>query len=223
MATMNSFPPDVPKNMDEARDDIEGAVGTISAKASNLAEKATETVRDGYYRAKDAISETDPVELAREGGEAVRDAVTRHPLAAFGLGALSVGLIAWASLRGSSSSSRLERYEPDYGRWGRLLQSYGGEAADASEGALKTGEKWLRSNSSVARDQARDLASHARDYAGQARDYADYGSRVIAKRAEREPVAALIGVGIAVYFIGSLIASATASDPAPARRRTAKR
>lgn len=226
MATMNSFPPDVPKDLpkdlDEARDDIEGAVGTVRAKASNLAEKATETVRDGYYRAKDAITETDPVELAREGGEAVRDAVARHPLAAFGLGALSVGLIAWASLRGSSSS-RFERYEPDYGRWSRLLQGYGSDATDAGESALKSGEKWLRSNSGVARDQARDLAAHARDYAGQARDYADYGGRMIAKRAEREPVAALIGVGIAVYFIGSLLASASASEPAPASRRTAKR
>jgi ElaB/YqjD/DUF883 family membrane-anchored ribosome-binding protein len=215
MATMNSFPPDVPKDRDDVRDDIEGAVGAVRAKASNLAEKATETVRDGYYRAKDAITETDPAELAREGGEVVRSAVERHPLAAFGLGALSVGLIAWASLRGSSSS-RFERYEPDYGRWSRLLQSYGSDAAETGESALKSGEKWLRSNSSAARD-------HARDYASQARDYADYGGRMIARRAEREPVAALLGAGIAVYFIGSLIASATASEPAPARRRAAKR
>ena len=215
MATMNTFPPDVPKNLDEAGDEVEGAVGTVRAKASNLAEKATETVRDGYYRAKDALTETDPVELAREGGEAVRDAVERHPLAAFGLGALSVGLIAWATLRGSSTS-RYERYEPDYGRLRGLFDSYRHEAADTGESALKSGEKWLRSHSSAARD-------HARDYASQARDYADYGGRMIAKRAEREPVAALLGIGIAVYFIGSMIASATASDPAPTRRRTTKR
>ena len=211
MATMNTFPPDVPKDLDEAGDEIESAVGTVRAKASNLAEKATETVRDGYYRAKDAITETDPVELAREGGEAVRDAVERHPLAAFGLGALSVGLIAWATLRGSSTS-RFERYEPDYGRLRGLFDSYRHEAADTGESALKSGEKWLRSH-----------GSSARDYASQARDYADYGGRMLAKRAEREPVAALLGVGIAVYFIGSMIASATASDAAPARRRTTKR
>jgi ElaB/YqjD/DUF883 family membrane-anchored ribosome-binding protein len=216
MATMNSFPPDVPKDLDEAQDDIEGAVGTVRAKASNLADKATETVRDGYYRAKDALTEADPAEMVREGGEAVRDAVERHPLAAFGLGALSVGLIAWATLRGSSSASRFERYEPDYGRLRSLFDSYRHEAADTGESALKSSEKWLRSHGSSARD-------HARDYASQARDYADYGGRMIAKRAEREPVAALLGVGIAVYFIGSLIASATASDSPPARRRTTKR
>lgn len=215
MATMNSFPPDVPKDHDEAHDEIESAVGTVRAKASDLAEKASETVRDGYHRARDAIAETDPVELAREGGEAVRSAVSRHPLTAFGLGALSVGLIAWASLRGASSS-RLERYEPDYGRWSRLLQGYGSDAAETGESALRGGEKWLRSHGSVARD-------HARDYASQARDYADHGGRMIAKRAEREPVAALLGLGIAVYFIGSLLASATAREPAPARRRAAKR
>ncbi|MDP3318446.1 MAG: hypothetical protein Q8S58_04900, partial [Bosea sp. (in: a-proteobacteria)] len=100
MATMNSFPPDVPKDIDEAREDIEGVAGTVRAKASDLAEKATESVRDGYYRAKDALTDADPMELAREGGEAVKSAVERHPLAAFGLGALSVGLIAWATMRG---------------------------------------------------------------------------------------------------------------------------
>lgn len=214
MATMNSFPPDVPKSIDEARDEAEDLAGTVRAKASNLAEKATETVRDGYYRAKDALTETDPVEMAREGGEAVRDAVERHPLAAFGLGALSVGLIAWAALR--PSPSRYERYQPDFGRWSRLLQGYGSEAADTGEGLLKSGEKWLRSHSGSARDEARD-------YAGRARDYADYGSRMIAHRAEREPIAAMIGVGIAVYVIGSLIASATTSESAPQRRRTTKR
>lgn len=214
MATMNSFPPDVPKSIDEARDEAEDLAGTVRAKASNLAEKATETVRDGYYRAKDALTETDPVEMAREGGEAVRDAVERHPLAAFGLGALSVGLIAWAALR--PSPSRYERYQPDFGRWSRMLQGYGSEAADTGEGLLKSGEKWLRSHSGSARDEARD-------YAGRARDYADYGSRMIANRAEREPIAAMIGVGIAVYVIGSLIASATTSESAPQRRRTTKR
>ncbi len=215
MATMNSFPPDVPRDIDEARDDVEGVAGTVRAKAADLAGKASETVRDGYHRAKDALTEADPIEMAREGGEAVKGAVERHPLAAFGLGALSVGLIAWATMRGSSQP-RYERYQPDFGRWSRLLQGYGSEAADTGEGLLKSGESWLRSQSGTARDQARD-------YAAQARDYADFGGRVIAHRAEREPIAAIIGVGIAVYVIGSLIASATTSDSAPARRRSAKR
>lgn len=217
MATMNSFPPDVPRDMDETREDVDAAVGTVRAKASDLADKATETVRDGYYRAKDALTETDPMELAREGGEAVRDAVERHPLAAFGLGALSVGLIAWATMRGSSQPI-YERYQPDVGRWSRLLQGYGSEAADTGEGLLKSGEKWLRSHSGTAREQARD-------YASQARDYADYGSRAIAHRAEREPIAALLGVGLAVYVIGSLLTSASSGSNAsqPARRRTTKR
>ncbi len=95
-----------------------------------------------------------------------------------------------------------------------MLQGYGSEAVDSGEGLLKSGEKWLRSHSGSARNQARD-------YVDQARDYADYGSRMIAHRAEREPIAAMIGVGIAVYVIGSLIASATTSDnPAPRRRST---
>jgi len=211
MATMNSFPPDVSGNRDEAPEEHENAADTVRAKAAQLAEKTSETVRDGYYRAKDALAETDPVELAREGGEAVRDAVARHPLAAFGLGALSAGLVAWACLRGSSSGS--ERYVPDYGRWSRLLQGYGSDAAEAGEGALKSGEKWLRSHSGP-----------ARDYASQAREYADYGGRMLVKRAEREPVAALLGLGIAVYFIGSLLSSAATNEPAaPARRRNTKR
>ncbi|MDP3319302.1 MAG: hypothetical protein Q8S58_09240, partial [Bosea sp. (in: a-proteobacteria)] len=95
-------------------------------------------------------------------------------------------------------------------------QGYGSEAADTGGSLLKSGEKWLRSHSGTASEQARD-------YAAQARDYADYGGRVIAHRAEREPIAAMIGVGIAVYVIGSLIASASASDSPPPRRRTAKR
>jgi hypothetical protein len=208
MANMNSFPPDVAKR-DEASEEFENAAETVRAKASQLADKASETVRDGYYRAKDAIAETDPVELAREGGEAVRDAVVRHPIAAFGLGALSAGLVAWACLRGSSSP--YERYVPDYGRWGRLLQGYGNDAAETGESALKSGEKWLRSHSGT-----------AQDYANQAREYADYGGRMLARRAEREPVAALLGLGLAVYVIGSMLSSSDTKQAAPARRRSSK-
>ncbi|SEG53321.1 hypothetical protein [Bosea lathyri] len=210
MATMNTFPPDAPKDWDEARDEVDSATSGLRAKAADMAGRASETVKDGYSRAKDALTETDPVEAAREGGEAVIRAVERHPLAAFGLGALSVGLIAWASLRGSQPASRFERYQPDYGRLRSLFQDYSSDAAQTGESALKSGGKLLRA-----------YGDNAGDYADRAREYADYGSRMLAKRAEREPIAALLGIGIAVYFIGSLLTSS--SEPAPARRRTAKR
>lgn len=202
MATMNKFPPDVPKDWDEAADDVANATSDLRAKASDAAERATESVKDGYSRAKAALTEMDPLETAREGGEAVMEAVERHPLVAFGLGALSVGLIAWASLR-EQRAPAWERYQPDYGRLRGLFQSYGNEAAKTGEGALKTGQDWLSS------------------YGGDARDYAEHGGRYIASRAQKEPIAALLGVGIAVYVIGSLLSSS--SDQAPARRRAAKR
>lgn len=201
MATMNKFPPDVPKNWDEASDEIENATSGLRAKAADVAEKATETVKDGYYRARDAITEMDPVETAREGGEAALRAVERHPLIAFGLGALSVGLVAWSALRSPPPVTRWERYEPDFNRLRNLFGAYGSDAAKTGESALKSGQQWLQ--------------SHGAD----ARDYADYGSRLIANRAQKEPIAALLGVGIAVYVIGSLLSSS--SEAAPARKRTA--
>lgn len=202
MATMSKFPPDVPKDWDEAADEIDNATSSLRAKAAGVADKATETVKDGYSRAKDALTEMDPVETAREGGEAVIRAVERNPVIAFGLGALSVGLIAWASLR-EQSSSRFERYQPDYGRLRSLFQDYGSEAAKSGESALKSGQQWLNS------------------YGGDARDYAEHGGRYIARRAQKEPIAALLGVGIAVYVIGSLLSSS--SEAAPARKRPVKR
>lgn len=111
MATVNKFPPDVPKDWDEA----EEAAGTISSKVADTADRAAETVKNGYDRAKAAWSEMDPAEAAREGRDAVMDAVERHPIMAFGLGALSVRLIAWASLR-ERRAPAWERYQPDYGR-----------------------------------------------------------------------------------------------------------
>ena len=154
MATMNKFPPDVPKDWDEARDEVENVTNGLRAKAAEAADKASETVKDSYYRTKEALTEMDPVETAREGGEAVVRAVERHPMVAFGLGALSVGLIAWASMR--SPPSRWERHEPDYGRLRRLFEDYGNEAVQAGEGALKSGEKWLRSHGDQARSYAED-------------------------------------------------------------------
>jgi hypothetical protein len=200
MATMNKFPPDVPKDWDEAANDAADAASGIRAKVADTADRAAETVKDGYSRAKAALTEMDPVETAREGGEAVMSAVERHPIVAFGLGALSVGLIAWASLR-EQRAPDWERYQPDYGRLRSLFNSYGSDAAKSGEGALKAGQDWWNSHS------------------GDARDYAEHGGRYIARRAQKEPIAALLGVGIAVYVLGSLLSSS--SEPAPARRRTA--
>lgn len=211
MATMNKFPPDVPKDWDEAADEIDNATSGLRAKASNLAEKATETVKDGYERAKDAVTDMDPVESAREGGRALIDAVERNPVLAFGLGALSVGLVAWAALREPPRSS-WPRYEPDYGRLRSLFNSFSSEAASTGESALKSGEKWLRGYGG----QARDYAEHARDYAGE-------GGRMIAHRAQKEPVAALLGIGIAVYVLGSLLTSTSQPEPAARKRTAAKR
>ena len=90
------------------------------------------------------------------------------------------------------------------------------DAGDAGESALRSGEKWLRNNSGIARD-------YARDYASQAREYADYGGRMLARRAEREPVAALLGLGLAVYFMGSMLSSSGAREPNPGRRRSNER
>jgi hypothetical protein len=211
MATMNKFPPDVPKDWDEAADEVENATSNLRAKASDIADKATETVRDGYERARDAVTDMDPVETAREGGRALIDAVERNPVIAFGLGALSVGLIAWTALREPARSS-WSRYEPDYGRLRNLFNSYSGEAASAGESALKGGEKWLRG-----------YGGQARDYAEQARDYAGDGGRMIAHRAQKEPVAALLGIGIAVYVLGSLLTGSSQPEPAPRKRTAAKR
>lgn len=222
MASSNpSFPPDVPKDWDEARDEAGATVRSLREKAGDMADKASETVKDHYERAKETWDESDPVEMAKEGGRAVVDAVERHPLAAFGLGALSVGLIAWAALR-DNSSSRWDRYQPDYGRWRGLLQDYGSQAADMRDRAMKEGNKWWRAH----RNDADEYSDRAAEYASRARDYADMGGRMLAKRAEREPIAALLGVGIAVYFIGSMLssaaASASSSDEAP-RAQTRRR
>ena len=85
--------------------------------------------------------------------------------------------------------------------------------------ALKSGSGWLRSHRNV----ADDYADRAGDYAAMARDYADRGGRMLAKRAEREPMAVVVGLGLAAYVIGSLLSSASAREPAaaPARKRAA--
>lgn len=201
MATMNKFPPDMPKDWDEASDEIDHATNGLRAKAADVADKATETVRGGYSRAKDALTDIDPVETAREGGQAVIRAVERNPVVAFGLGALGIGLIAWASLR-SPPASRWERYQPDFDRLRGLLGDYGKDAAKSGEGALRSSQQWLNA------------------HGGDARDYAGYGGRMIAQRAQKEPIAAVLGIGLAVYALGSLLGSSN-HDAAPARKRAA--
>lgn len=185
MATMNTFPPDVPKNADEVSD----AAAGLQAKASDIAAKATETVKEGYAKARDAISDADPVASAREGGEKLMRAIENNPVLAFGIGALSMGLIAWASLRESPRSSGWQSYQPDLGRVRRLFNDYTG------------------SMSSEGRSLARDYGAQAREYGDMARHYAEDGSRMLVHRAEKEPLAALVGIGLAVYCLGSLLSS----------------
>lgn len=218
MAISNSFPPDVPKAVDEASEAVGASVSSLRGKAAEFAGKAQETVKEHYDRAKEAWDEAEPLETARDGGQAVARTVERHPLAVLGLGVLGVGLVAWATLR-SQPSSGWERYQPDYGRWRGWLQDYGSEAADAGNRALKSGSGWLRAH----RDVADDYAGRASDYAATARDYADRGGRMLAKRAEREPMAVVVGLGLAAYVIGSLLSSSSTSAPAPARKRAARR
>lgn len=220
MAISNSFPPDVPKAADEAGEAMSASVSSLRGKAAEFADKASETVKDHYERAKEAWDEAEPLETVRDSGQAVVQTVERHPLAALGLGVAGMGLVAWAMLRNPSSG--WERYQPDYGRWRGWLQDYGAEAADAGSRALKSGTGWLRSH----REVADDYADRANDYAAMARDYADRGGRMLAKRAEREPMAVVIGLGLAAYVIGSLLSSSSASasaPAAPARKRTVRR
>lgn len=216
----NSFPPDVPQPADEARETIGASVSSLRGKAAEFADKASETVKDGYDRAREAWDEAEPLETVRSGGEAVVRSVERHPLAALGLGVAGIGLVAWAMLR-SQPSSGWERYQPDYGRWRGWLQDYGAEAADAGNRALKSGGSWLRAQ----RDVADDYADSASNYAAMARTYADRGGRMLAKRAEREPMAVVVGLGLAAYVIGSLLTSSSSGErpAAPARKRAARR
>ncbi len=228
MAMTNSFPPDVPPDPEEAREEAGATVQNLRSKAADMAGRAGETVKEGYERAREAWDEAEPMETLREGGEAVARGVERHPLAVFGLGALSFGLIAWAMLRPQPWERR-----PAYDRWRGWLSDYGDDAAAAGQRALRSGGKWLNAQRDVADDYADRASGYAADYAARARDYADLGGRMLARRAEREPMAALLGLGLAVYVIGSLLSStasavsettsAPAASRAPARKRTSRR
>jgi hypothetical protein len=43
---------------------------------------------------------------------------------------------------------------------------------------------------------------------------------MLAQRAQKEPIAAVLGIGLAIYALGSLLGSSS-HDAAPARKRTA--
>jgi ElaB/YqjD/DUF883 family membrane-anchored ribosome-binding protein len=209
------MPPDVPRSAGEARDEIERAANGVAERASELASRAADTVKGSYERARDKVAEIDPRESLRdagryvqETGEAAVETVERHPLAAFALGAVSVGLIAWA-MTGRRSTS----WQPDTSGWSRMLRDYGDDALRAGRQLLGNGREQL--------DQGRDYLARGRDYVDTGRDYAREGGRMLVQRTEREPLAAVLGVGIALYVLGSLFTGSTA--PQPAKRRTAKR
>ena len=207
------LPPDMPSNEDE----IERATGSVAARAADLANRTAETVKDGYGRAKEKLAEIDPQgalrdagRYAQETGEAAVETVNRHPLAAFAVGALSVGLLAWAMTPRRSSS------QPDTSGWTRMLRDYGDQALRAGRDLVGSGREQL--------DRGRDYASRGQDYLDIGRDYAREGGQMLMRRGEREPLAAVVGVGLALYVIGSLLSSGgTGGQSQPAARRRAKR
>lgn len=207
------LPPDLPSNEDE----IDRATGSVAARAADLANRTAETVKDGYGRAKEKLAEIDPQgalrdagRYAQETGEAAVETVNRHPLAAFAVGALSVGLLAWAMTPRRSSS------QPDTSGWTRMLRDYGDQALRAGRDLVGSGREQL--------DRGRDYASRGQDYLDIGRDYAREGGQMLMRRGEREPLAAVVGVGLALYVIGSLLSSGgTGGQSQPAARRRAKR
>lgn len=207
------MPPDMPSNEDE----IDRATGSVAARAADLANRTAETVKDGYGRAKEKLAEIDPQgalrdagRYAQETGEAAVETVNRHPLAAFAVGALSVGLLAWAMTPRRSSS------QPDTSGWTRMLRDYGDQALRAGRDLVGSGREQL--------DRGRDYASRGQDYLDIGRDYAREGGQMLMRRGEREPLAAVVGVGLALYVIGSLLSSGgTGGQSQPAARRRAKR
>lgn len=208
------LPPDVPHNRGEMQDEVERAASSVAERASELASRAVDSVKDGYDRAREKVAEIDPREslrdagrYAQETGEAAVETVERHPLAAFALGALSVGLLAWAV-----TGRRSRSWQPDTSGWTRRLSDYGDEALRAGRELVGNGRQQI--------EQSSDYLARGRDYVDTGRDYAREGGRMLMQRTEREPLAAVLGVGIALYVLGSLFSS---SAPQPAKRRTAKR
>jgi hypothetical protein len=202
------LPPDVPSNEDE----IDRATGSVAARAADLANRTAETVKDGYGRAKEKLAEIDPRDTlrdagryAQETGEAAVETVNRHPLAAFAVGALSVGLLAWAM------TPRRSSWQPDTSGWGTMLRDYSDQALRAGRDLVGSGREQL--------DRSRDYAARGQDYLDIGRDYAREGSRALMRRGEREPLAAVVGIGLALYLVGSLLSSNGQAQPTAARRR----
>lgn len=205
------LPPDVPSNEDE----IDRATGSVAARAADLANRTAETVKDGYGRAREKLAEIDPRDTlrdagryAQETGEAAVETVNRHPLAAFAVGALSVGLIAWAM------TPRRSSWQPDTSGWTGMLRDYSDQALRAGRDLIGSGREQL--------DRGRDYAARGQDYLDIGRGYAREGGQMLMKRGEREPLAAVVGVGLALYVIGSLLSS-SGGQSQPATRRRAKR
>jgi len=207
------LPPDVPSHEDE----IDRATGSVAARAADLANRTAETVKDGYGRAKEKLAEIDPRDTlrdagryAQETGEAAVETVNRHPLAAFAIGAVSVGLLAWAM------TPRRSSWQPDTSGWTRMLRDYSDQALRAGRDLVGSGRDQL--------DRSRDYASRGQEYLDMGRDYAREGGQMLMRRGEREPLAAVVGVGLALYVIGSLLSSSGSSGQSqPAARRRAKR
>lgn len=207
------LPPDVPSHEDE----IDRATGSVAARAADLANRTAETVKDGYGRAKEKLAEIDPRDTlrdagryAQETGEAAVETVNRHPLAAFAVGAVSVGLFAWAM------TPRRSSWQPDTSGWTRMLRDYSDQALRAGRDLVGSGREQL--------DRSRDYASRGQEYLDMGRDYAREGGQMLMRRGEREPLAAVVGVGLALYVIGSLLSSSGSSGQSqPAARRRAKR
>jgi len=206
------LPPDVSSNEDEATD---RATGSVAARAADLANRTAETVKDGYGRAKEKLAEIDPRDTLREAGryaqetgEAAVGTVNRNPLAAFAVGALSVGLLAWAM------TPRRSNWQPDTSGWSRMLRDYSDQALRAGRDLVGSGREQL--------DRSRDYAARGQDYLDIGRDYAREGGQMLMRRGEREPLAAVVGVGLALYVIGSLLSSSGGQEQ-PATRRRAKR
>lgn len=206
------LPPDATSNEDE----IDRATGSVAARAADLANRTAETVKDGYGRAKEKLAEIDPRDTlrdagryAQETGEAAVETVNRHPLAAFAVGALSVGLLAWAM------TPRRSSWQPDTSGWTGMLRNYSDQALRAGRDVIGSGREQL--------DRGRDYAARGQDYLDIGRGYAREGGQMLMKRGEREPLAAVVGVGLALYVIGSLLSNSSAGQTQPAARRRAKR
>jgi hypothetical protein len=193
----------------------------VTARAAEFADSAAQSVSGGYRRAKEKLAELDPRDTlrdagryAQETGSAAAETVGRHPVAAFAIGALSVGLLAYAF------TGRRSSWQPDSGRWANLLRDYGDEAVQAGRSLLGAGRDHA--------EHGRDYLARSRDYLDTGRDYAREGGRMLVQRGEREPLAAVLGIGLALYALGSMFSGgSSASEPqqqrAAPKRRTTRR